>query len=119
MDIEFGQEVLKYSFRTDHAVKTGEVRSEVKSFMSASKTFEFTTSYNPEIYNVESPDAIEPVGSSAVTLLRYTENNTSAAIAHNGTTDIIVFGFPFETITTEKSRARVMQAVLDYFDKPE
>ena len=118
LDMKFGEEVLKFRFRTDHAVKTGGLASYNSDFftMNTTSPLVFNTRVHPSIYKVESPDAIEPVGEEAHTILRYTENNTSAAIAATGTSQIVVFGFPFETITSEKSRDEVMKSILLFLD---
>ncbi len=117
LDMDFGMDVLKFRFRTDHAVKTGGVASVDSSFFPRDNTIQFNTSVHPSIYKVESPDAIEPVDTLSTTILRYSENNASAAIAHAGEAKIVVFGFPFESIVSNKSRAEVMQAVLTFFRK--
>ncbi|NQV29738.1 MAG: xanthan lyase [Candidatus Marinimicrobia bacterium] len=115
LDIKFGQEVLKYDFRTDHAVKTGGVFSIASDFFPLNQPFEFNTSFRSDLYKVESPDAIEAFGPGSKTILRYSENNTSAAVAHTGTSNVIVFGFPFETIVKEKHRDEMMLAILNFF----
>ena len=76
--------------------------------------FRFNTAYNPDIYTVEAPDGIEPADSSAVTFLRYRENNISAAVAFSGDYRVVVFGFPFEAILGDESKSQVMNAVLHF-----
>ncbi len=117
LDIKFGQDVLKFSFRTDHAVKTGGVYSISDTFIPLQQAFAFNTEFSSQIYKVESPDAIEAYGSNAQTVLRYAENNTSAAIASTGESNIVIFGFPFETILEKDSRNRVMTAVLTFLSQ--
>ena len=114
LDVQFAEEILKFSFRTDHAVKTGGVASVDSAFFISSPSFEFNTDFNSTSYKVESPDAIEPMGIDAKTILRYSENNTSAAIAAKGGSNIIIFGFPFESIMAQKSRDKIMESVLAY-----
>ncbi len=118
LDMQFGEEVLKYRFRTDHAVRTGKLSVVAQDVFQFSNTqiLEFNTRYHPSIYKVESPDAIEPSSPEAVTILRYAENNTSAAIAASGASNIVVFGFPFETILSNTSRNEVMASVLKFLD---
>lgn len=118
LDMQFGEDVLKYRFRTDHAVKTGKLSivSQDLLQMETTQNLVFNTRYHPSQYKVESPDAIEPSTSDAITILRYAENNTSAAIAASGESNIVVFGFPFESILTETSRDEVMAAVLKFLD---
>ncbi|MBL7136028.1 MAG: fibronectin type III domain-containing protein [Candidatus Marinimicrobia bacterium] len=114
-DIIFAEDTLKYRLQTDHAVKTGEFFSDDADFLLSIQSFEFNTNYNPDIYTVEAPDAIEPADSLAKTILRYSENQFSAAVAYKDNYNVIAFGFPFETIITQESRDIIMKAVLEYF----
>jgi len=66
-------------------------------------------------YFVESPDAIEPSGEGSFTICRYTENNLSAAVAYSGKYKTCAFGFPFETLESEKDRAGLMDSILTFF----
>ncbi len=114
-DIKFAREVLKIDWQTDHAAATGKVFSVDSSFIQPNQIFQFNIEYRPDIYAVESPDAIDPVP-GAKTILRYAENRFSAGIAYLGNDySVIVLGFPFETIVDESWRNRVMQAVLSNF----
>jgi len=118
LDMQFGEEILKYNFRTDHAVKTGKlsiIADDIFQFENP-QSLEFNTRFHPTLYKVESADAIEPADSSARTILRYAENNTSAAIAASGESNIVVFGFPFESILSESSRDEVMAAILKFLE---
>jgi len=115
IDIAFAEDVLKYKWVTNHAVKTGGFFSVDANFLLSLQSFEFNTKYHPDIYTVEAPDAIEPADSLAKTILRYSENQFCAAVAYEGNYRVITFGFPFETIITKESRDIIMRAVLDYF----
>ena len=118
LDMKFGEEVLKYRFRTDHAVKSGKLALVKASIFHSDDTqdLEFNTSFHPTLYKVESPDAIEPVGEEAFTILRYSENNTSAAIAAVGESNLVILGFPFESIVSEQNRNGVMKSVLKFLE---
>jgi hypothetical protein len=39
----------------------------------------------------------------------------SAAVAYDGPYNVVVFGFPFETILYDESRNQIMKAVFDFF----
>lgn len=115
-DIKFAKEVLKIDWQTNHAAVTGKVYSVDSLFIQSKEVFEFNTDYRPDLYAVESPDAIEPA-KAAKTILRYAENRFSAATAYFGNDySVVVFGFPFETIVEEGWRNRVMRAVLSSFN---
>ncbi|MGE0020137.1 MAG: fibronectin type III domain-containing protein [Draconibacterium sp.] len=112
---KFAASVLHYRHMTNHASKSGKifpVNSMKTDFPSG---FHFVQNYNPAIYKVESPDAIEPVGNEASVLFRYQGDQKSAVVANNGKTKTMVFGFPFETITTDTERNELMGQILKYF----
>ena len=112
----FIQDILKYKFLTSQASVLGNVRlvsSPFKSFVKSELTY-FDTP-NSISYYVESPDAIEPIGEGSFTICRYSENNSSAAIAYSGIYKTCCFGFPFETIQSETDRAKLMESVLTFF----
>ena len=113
-DIIFAQQILHYKLRTDHAVKTGRVYAVDPFFKPALQPFEFNTGYNPGIYTVEAPEAIEPFDSPAKTIFRYAENNMSAAVAYRGSYKVIALGFPFETIIKQEQRNQLMDQILKF-----
>ena len=114
--IRFAEEVLKFKHRTNYAVKEGAVFSVNADFLEDREPLPFHTDLNPDVYAVEAPDAIEPNGPLARTLMRYTENNTSAVVGYKGAYNVLVMGFPFETIIREKDRHRLMQAIMEFFN---
>lgn len=112
---KFAASVLHYRHMTNHASKSGKifpVNSMKTDFPSG---FHFVQNYNPGIYKVESPDAIEPADKEASVLFRYQGDQKSAAVVRNGKTQTMVFGFPFETITTDAERNELMKKILKYF----
>ena len=69
-------------------------------------------------YNAEFPDVINPQDAAQAALSYVGGSGGSAAIqvpGAGGRGSIVMFGFPFETITTATDRAAVMGRVLDYF----
>ncbi len=115
-DMRFAAEILKYSFRTNYAVKKGEVYAIDSTFYPVRVPFQFNTEFNADMYNVEAPDAIEAADSTAYTIFRYGENNTSAAVASENDYKTVIWGFPFETVTGQQTRRRLMKAILDFFE---
>ena len=115
-DRAFLENTLRCKFRTSKASAGGNVKvitSPVGVFRKGG--FAFYTQPNPVSYYVESPDAIEPSGSGGFTICRYAENNISAAVAYAGRYKICAFGFPIETIESEKEREKLIQSVLSFF----
>ena len=68
-------------------------------------------------YNTAYPDVISPLGGAATALTYVGGTGGGAGVQYQGTSDgdVVMFGFPFETITTEANRDAVMAAVLDFF----
>ena len=112
----FIENILKYKFRTSHASVSGNVNM-VSSPISFFKRIDLSYFDEPNSvsYFVESPDAIEPVGEGCFSICRYTENNLSAAVAYSGKYKTCSFGFPFETLQSEKDRAKLMESILLFF----
>ena len=113
----FIENVLKFKFRTSQASVGGNVSlvdSPMRFFKKAYLTYYVQP--NSISYYVESPDAIEPVGTGSYTICRYTENSLSAGIAYSGSYKTCAFGFPFETLESDKDRYKLMESVLQFFE---
>lgn len=111
--IRFANEVLRIKLKNGYASRRGEVYSVNGKFLKPNYSISFNTSFNEKIYKVEAPDQLGSVNGSEV-LLRYNENEFSAAVGFSEGRGVVVFGFPFETINDEVKRNEVMKAVLDY-----
>ncbi|HEX3009803.1 MAG TPA: xanthan lyase, partial [Bacteroidales bacterium] len=114
--IRFARDILHFEWRTDHAVADGDFYSTDAASKSFKGKYTFNTSYNPKLYTVEAPDAIEPEGNNALTIFRYRENNSSAAVSFSGKYRTVVFGFPFETIKSDQERKDLMLQVLNFLN---
>ena len=85
-----------------YETKNGELKAVYAPNAQFSGDYQFVQHLNEEIYAVESPDAIVPFGENAYTVMRYSQNNNSAAVAYSGEDyRVVVCGFPFETLATE------------------
>jgi len=112
----FIENILKYKFRTSHASVGGNVSMVSSPFGIFKKNdLSYFDEPNSISYFVESPDAIEPAGEGSFTICRYAENNLSAAVAYSGKYKTCAFGFPFETLDSEKDRAKLMDSILTFF----
>lgn len=111
--IQFAKEYLHYSWRTNHADQSGSVYLTDAAPDRFPAKLDYNTSYQPSIYTVEAPDAIEPVGKQAVTLFRYKSNNSSAGVFYKDHYTVVSLGFPFETIMDEEGRNELMKTVLE------
>lgn len=112
--IKFARNVFHFQWRTNHAVSTGDVYATDEASASFIGNWTFNTGYDPAIYTVEAPDALEPDGGNANTIFRYKENNSSAGVAYKGKFSSVVCGFPFETIKTSQERKDFMAQVLNF-----
>ncbi len=113
---KFAENILHFSWRTNHAVKSGEVFATDYARQIFNGQWTFNTSYNPDIYIVEAPDAIEPFGDGAITAFRYVENNSSAGICFKGEYKTVILGFPFETIIKKDQRFDFMKQLVRFFE---
>ena len=111
----FAADVLHYRPMTNHATKSGSIYPVNAVKDQFPKEIHFVQDYNPTIYKVESPDAIEPKGNDAKVLFRYKGDNKTAGVCFDGNYQTVVLGFPFETITTEKERNELMGQLLRYW----
>ncbi len=106
--------LLKFKWRTSNASRLGQFYSMDPEFAGMSDQFRFNTVIDPFLYTVEGADALEPVDSTAITLLRYAENNMSAGVAFRGEYGVVAMGFPFETIVDREMRDIIMKKTLTY-----
>jgi hypothetical protein len=105
---------LHFKPRTDHAVRTGELYATDIAQSHFAGSYAFNTGSADSSYAAEAPDAIEPADKLTFTALRYSENNTSAAVMHRGEVRSFVMGFPFETISTQTERDSLMKQILNF-----
>ncbi len=114
-DAKFVKEYLKYNIASGYASKTGEVHSVDNLFLNS---FKFNTELNNKIYAVEAPDAILPINGSK-TILRFMDNEYSAAVAYKGNYGIVAFGFPFETILESQKRKEIIKNIIQFLNLSE
>ena len=114
----FLENTLNVRFISSQTTKSGAINMISTPLIYTKKSeFQYNNSPNETIYCVESVDAIEPTTLGAYTFCTYKENDLSAAIAYSGKYKICCFGFPFETISAEKERYKLMESVLVFFSK--
>lgn len=114
----FAHNTLHSSFGGGMASRSGEVYAPSTKFMRKRLTLTFNTTPSEEVYSVESPEVVTPVGKQCYTILRYAHSDSSAAVAYNGPNNRTVhLGFPFETIIDDDERAKLMTAILKFLSK--
>lgn len=114
LSIQFAKNTLHFNLVTDHAAKTGKIFPTRSSFLKNMFSIKFSSELNDSIYAVEAPNAIAPQN-GAETILRYKENQFSAAISYKGNYGVVVFGFPFETILKPEVRNEIMKSIIKHF----
>ena len=117
VETDFARNVLGYRWRMSQAEASGRFYSTETAIPAFKRGTEsrFATEPNARMYSVESPDGILPSGKNGITVLKYTDNNMSAAVASDmGTYRSVVVGFPFETIEDAAVRNLLMKNVLNY-----
>jgi hypothetical protein len=112
-DVKFAKEVLHYTWAVDHASSSGRVFFNSDSLFSSDSLLQFNQDYHPHVYTVEAPDALNPVEDSH-TILRYKDNNFSAAVSHKGEYKTVIMGFPFESIIEKRQRDYLMKMILEF-----
>lgn len=67
-------------------------------------------------YDADFPDRLTPVNGSTAVLSYSGGSGGTAAIAYEGSYRVVLFGFPFETISSPTTRAQIMERVFDFFE---
>lgn len=111
--------LFKYKWRTSNASRSGGFYFMDRTFGSYDDTHFFNTGIDPEIYTVEGADALEAADTTAFTLVRYRENNASAAVAYRGDYRVIAMGFPFECLMDSPTRDQMMIDILTFLTEQE
>ena len=109
----FFEGTLKGNYVAD-AANTYSVNGSASTIFSG---LNFSFDNGAQFYNTEFADVISPQP-GAQTALNYSNGSGGAGIqvpGAGGRGSIVMFGFPFETITTAANRAAVMDRVLDFF----
>ena len=114
-DKQFATEVLKYKWRVGQAAIQGRVKGVGEILHLKQAEFHFHHTPNSIGYVVESPDAIEPACAEAATVMRYSENGLSAAVAYAGSDyRTCILGFPIEALTSPEEMATLMQQIMEF-----
>ena len=112
-DQTFIQEVLKFKWRVGQAATGGDLYWVLNRLTRQDGHYSYWNTLNDRCYVVESPDAIEPAVPEACTVMRYDENNLSAAVAYAGEDyRTFVMGVPFEAL--RGGHADLMKQIVDF-----
>jgi hypothetical protein len=103
-----------FRWQTSNASRRGRFYVADPEYGEYGRDFSFNTSLEAPIYAVEGADALEPADKGSFTLMRYRENNMSAAVASREGPGVVVLGFPFEAILDGEERHEIMQIILKH-----
>ena len=70
-------------------------------------------SVNERCYALSCPDVLVPIDDAFVSFI-YKGNRKSAGVAYSGDYRVLSTAFPFETISDEQRRAKLMRAVMRF-----
>jgi hypothetical protein len=118
----FYRNTLKGTYVADSA-NTFNVTAAAGSIFAGLSSFSFSSgsafsSLTSQTFRVSSPDVITPQAGAQLALNYSGGTGGGAAIQHVGTGgrgNVVMFGFPFETITNSNTRRDIMGRVLDFF----
>lgn len=100
----FAEEVLGYKLANAFGTRSGCIAD-----------MPFSASPNPEIYCVECPDGLKPVGKGAGVWLRYPGSAYAAAVSNQGSNyKTVSLGVPVETVIRPEDRQWILGQALDW-----
>jgi hypothetical protein len=111
--IKYAWRVLHFDWSTGHAARSGRVYSTKSTLFPRDREVLFNVQLRHDMYTVESPDAVTPMGGSEQ-LLRYAENHFGAAVGYRRAYGLVAMGFPFESVIDPVTRTELMKGVLRY-----
>jgi hypothetical protein len=118
-DRDFLQNQLHASFSADSSASYTVTTAPTGIF--AGRTSATFDNGNNGIYWVKAPDALAPVGSATTALSYSGGTGGAAAIQYDGAVGngrVVLFGFPFETITSVARRTEYMADILSFLSQP-
>ncbi len=112
-DVAFLQCCLKVKHNTTIVAPNGAVVPSFSTLELLTDSVRYCQKPSAAQYHVGQVDAFLPTG-GAFEVLRYTDNGTTAATAYAGANRLWVMGFPFEAITDEQQRDKLMFDILNF-----
>lgn len=116
---QFLKEVLHVKPGKADQARFGQVRIEspADTGLKLQGVLNYQTAPNREIYFVEEADILIPVGDNAHAVGWYNGSEHVAMVASRREGKTLVMGYPFELITDEDQRNKLMQRILNYMFK--
>ena len=115
---DFVTQTLGYKFVTSNAGRHGVVKSWSRSPVTNLGAMSFSVTPNSSIYCIESADAIAPASKNGQTVVKYSDSNLSAGVAHQSEGyKAVSYGFPIETLQTQEMINNLILNTLEYLKK--
>ena len=115
------EQLLHYRWRTANASNCGQVKTTtttIKGFDNQRTSYTYHHLPNAQNYHVCNVDAIEPYGQGACTIMRYADNQISAATAYRGRNyRCCIFGFPIECLTSQTDIDDILSRIIRFFEQ--
>ncbi len=113
-----GQSFYNNTLRADYVSDGANTYNVQGASGSIFEGLSFSFDDGSQFYNVDFPDVISPLGGATSSLEYVGGTGGTAATQYDsgGSTKIVNFAFPFETITSESLRNSVFSRVLEFFD---
>ena len=113
----FAETVLGYRWGGNYASRIGTirpVRNSVLPLKGKLVSMEFWKERNQFIYNVETPDALEPANVKSIPFLRYGDTGSNAGLLFDtGTYKAVTLGFPIETMKNQEDIDILLAGILN------
>ncbi len=113
----FAETVLGYRWGGNYASRIGTIRSVRNSVLPLKGklvSMEFWKERNQFIYNVETPDALEPANVKSIPFLRYGDTGSNAGLLFDaGTYKAVTLGFPIETMKNQEDIDILLAGILN------
>jgi hypothetical protein len=107
-DREFTKNILKFEWRASISDPNE------REVIGLDNTFKLYRDLNSEHYAVTRPDIIHP-SEESIPIFAYGQSTYCAGVAYKGADyRVISLGFPFEVITCESSREKIMSSFIKY-----
>lgn len=119
-EAKFVEKTLGYKLLTGRAATDGRLyltESPAAQFTPGAE-FSYVNTLNERFYAVESPDGIVPADSRGFTFARFGENNIPAGVVtqRSGGARVCALGVPFETITDNGQKRKLIAQIMNYLN---
>lgn len=118
----FIQNILGYKWVTNFGSRSGRMIPYANPYVRLGGEYRYVrdclSGTGRRVYQVENPDGILPANERSFAIMKYDDTKVTAGTAYDaGTYRSVAFGFPIETLTTEKEAERLLASVMNWFNE--